>query len=104
MNPLSLSEDRRPLLASICREHGVRRLEIFGSALDADFDDARSDVDLLVQFDSSACTPALQMYFGLREQLERLFGRSVDLVVDGAITNPYLRRAIERQRRLLYAA
>ena len=41
---------------------------------------------------------------GLKEALEDLFGRPVDLVEATAVRNPYLRADIERSRELLYAA
>ena len=43
-------------------------------------------------------------YFGLREDLEGLFGRPVDLVMIAAVTNPYFLKNIESTRRVLYAA
>jgi hypothetical protein len=43
-------------------------------------------------------------YFGLLEELEQLFGRSVDLIVDSAIRNPYFRQSIQRKKALLYGA
>ena len=43
-------------------------------------------------------------YFGLKEELERLFGRPVDLVSLASLSNPYFIREIEASRRLLYAA
>jgi predicted nucleotidyltransferase len=60
-----------------------------------------SDLDFLVEFDSGA---SLEGYLGLRDDLEALFGRSVDLVMPTAIRNPYIRAAIERDRQLVYAA
>lgn len=63
-----------------------------------------TDIDFLVEFDSTTSLPALDRYFGLKEDLESLLGRPVDLVMPGAVTNPYLRAEIERDRRLLYAA
>jgi predicted nucleotidyltransferase len=59
----------------------VRRLNLFGSAARGDFDPQRSDVDFLVEFDRTH-TDAL--YFGLKEALEGLLGRPVDLVESGA--------------------
>ena len=43
-------------------------------------------------------------YFDLQEALEKLFGRRVDLVPVSAIRNPYFLKAIQNQRRVLYAA
>jgi predicted nucleotidyltransferase len=44
-------------------------------------------------------------YFDFHAALERLFGRSVDLVEQSAIRNPYFRQAVDHgQRVLLYVA
>ena len=42
---------RLPEIAELCRAHHVRRLAVFGSAVREDFDPARSDIDLLVEFE-----------------------------------------------------
>jgi predicted nucleotidyltransferase len=41
-------------------------------------------------------------YFGLREGLETLFQRRADVLTEGSIENPYLRRSIEAERRPLF--
>ena len=41
-------------------------------------------------------------YFGLMEDLERLLGGRVELVVGTAIKNPYFRRSVEQTSTLLY--
>lgn len=94
-----LAEVRR-----ICRRFHVRRLEIFGSAARGDFDPMRSDVDFVVEFERDMRVKALDAYFGLKDALETLFGRPVDLVMSGAIENPYLRRNIDQSRETVYAA
>lgn len=91
-------------LRQLCRQHHVRRLEVFGSAARGDFDPRRSDVDFLVEFEADATTGALDTYFGLKEALETLLGRPVDLVMPDAIENPYLKRSIEDSRETVYAA
>ena len=92
-----------PALASLCRRFHVRRLDLFGSATTGRFDADRSDLDFLVAFDESLPTGAYaDAYFGLREGLEELFRRTIDLVAEPALQNPYLRRSIEAQRRTLY--
>ncbi|MDE0111001.1 MAG: nucleotidyltransferase domain-containing protein [Albidovulum sp.] len=65
-------------LAAFCRAHGIRRLAIFGSALRADFE-VKSDIDLLVEFNSGR-TPGLLGIAGMEIELSTLFGgRKVDL-------------------------
>ena len=100
---LQLIEMRRRDIAELCRRFHINRLEVFGSAArGSDFDPAKSDVDLLVTYESSTSRPTLKEYFEFREQLEALFGRSVDLVMAGAVRNPYIRADIERSRELVY--
>lgn len=102
MQPLIAS--RRGQLSELCRRFPVRRLEVFGSATRDDFDPERSDVDLLVEFEPGSPLRALDACFGLKEALESLFGRPVDLVMPDAVANPYLRARIEKSRETLYAA
>jgi hypothetical protein len=88
----------------MCERYGVARLEAFGSALRDDFDPDKSDLDLLVEFKPMEPYARVEAYFGLLEQLRELLGYEVDLVMVGAVKNPYIARAIERTKQLLYAA
>ncbi len=90
-------------VAELCRRFQVQRLSVFGSALTADFDPATSDVDFLVEFIDGA-EGLFDAYFGLKEELERLLGRPVDLVMPKALANPYFAESVNRTRRDLYAA
>lgn len=96
-------EKHRTEIEALCREYGVTMLDVFGSATRDDFDEARSDVDFLVEFSYDTGRGALRDYFGLKADLEHLLGRSVDLV-SGTVENPYIRRAIEADREPIYAA
>jgi len=95
---------RREDIEHLCQRFQVRRLELFGSAADGRFSAASSDVDFLVEFSPLAPGAYADCYFGLREALEELYGRPVDLVVDSAIKNPYFRQAVEQSKVLVYAA
>lgn len=97
-------ETRRDELAALCARHGVRRLDLFGSAATGRFDPQTSDFDFLVDFESAPPAEMADRYFGLLESLEALLGRPVDLVMSSAIRNPYFRQAVESSRTLLYAA
>lgn len=89
-------------LSNLCAIYGVKRLELFGSASGPDFDLENSDLDFLVEFAENHSIGAFDRYFGLKEDLERLFQRSVDLVEIPAIKNPYFRQAVERDKVLVY--
>lgn len=92
-------------IRDLCREFGVARLEIFGSATGAAFDPERSDVDFLVEYlPNTDLGPWMTRYFELEERLAELLGRPVDLVMVGALRNPYFIQSVNDSRRLLYAA
>ena len=102
---ISLIENNREALKDLCVRYRVRRLEIFGSALtNHNFDTELSDLDFLVEFLSLKQGEYADTYFGLLEAFENLFSRHVDLVMTGAIKNPYFLEAINKDRKLLYAA
>jgi hypothetical protein len=102
MNPLIQS--KLGALADICAKRRVRRLALFGSAAGERFDPATSDLNLLVEFQPMSPAQHADSYFGLLEDLEKLFRLPVDLVEPGPIRNPYFRQAIEQTRVLLYEA
>jgi predicted nucleotidyltransferase len=97
-------DDHRAALADLCHRHHVQSLSVFGSASRDDFDPDRSDVDLLVEFEPLPEGEYADTYFGLREALEDLLGRDIDLVTVSAIRNPYVKADVERTRTLVYAA
>ena len=90
-------------LNQLCRERGIARLELFGSALGGNFR-SDSDVDLLCTLrPDSRCT--LLGWADLQLKLEEFFGRPVDLVSRWAIErsqNPYRRNAILSSARPIY--
>ena len=89
-------------IPELCRRYGVARLELFGSAVTDSFDPERSDLDFLVEFDADP-NGLFDRYFGLKEALEALYGRPVDLVSVGALRNPYFIAAVNRTRQVVYA-
>lgn len=90
----SLIGVKRPEIAALCRRFHVRRLEVFGSAARGeDFDPARSDADFLVEFGPDA-DQEFDAYAGMKQALERMLDRPVDLVERQAIeqSRNYIRR------------
>jgi len=99
----SLIERYRDEVATLCRLTGAKRLDAFGSAVRADFNPASSDLDLLVEFDDLPPAKYADAYFSLKESLESLFGRPVDLVTESSLDNPYFRDRVYAERRPVYA-
>ena len=68
----------RDQIVDFCRRWKITELSLFGSALRDDFR-ADSDVDLLVTFEPGAAWKFDDL-LEMKEGLEKLFGRTVDLV------------------------
>jgi len=75
-------------IAEACRTHHVRRLAVFGSAARSDFDPARSDVDLLVEFEPIGAEHYFDNKHDLRNSLTTVFARKIDLLTWKSIRNP----------------
>lgn len=101
MSPLI--DDNLAEIGQLCRLHGVRKLEVFGSILRSDFDPERSDVDVLVEFEPQVAS-SFANFLDLKEALEGLLRRPVDLVELHTIRNRRLRRYIEQSKSPVYAA
>jgi uncharacterized protein len=89
-------------LNAFCRKWRVQELALFGSVLREDFS-PDSDVDVLVTFDREAPW-SLWDVITMREELERMLGRKVDLVEKDAIRNPFRCREILRTHQVIHAA
>ncbi len=85
---LAALAERRPEVAA---RFGVKRLSLFGSAARDEMGEA-SDVDVLVEFEGPA---TFRGYFDLKDYLETLLGRTVDLVTERGL-RPRARRHVER--------
>lgn len=81
--------------------HNVKSLFAFGSVCTDQFDD-KSDVDLLISFEPMEYGEYADTYFNLADKLENLLQRSVDLVTDKSLSNPYFVESINKTKTLLY--
>jgi len=100
----NILENSRQEITQACRRHGVARLDAFGSSLRDDFRPDESDLDLLVEFGPMEPYERVDAYFGLLEELRTLLCSKIDLVMAGAVKNPYITSDINRTRRMIYAA
>lgn len=98
-----LIQRHRDGIAALCRAHGVARLHVVGSAARGAMEPS-SDVDLLVEFRPEPPGGPFAAYMGLKEGLERLLGRGVDLITPGSAVNPVFRASIEAGKVAVYAA
>ena len=98
---MNLIETNIQRIIDLCRKHQVNRLFVFGSILTNRFNDD-SDIDLVVDFNNIDLSEYVNNYFDLKDSLQSLLGREVDLLEDKAINNPVLRRNIDRTKQLIY--
>ena len=98
---IPLIENNRSRLESVCREFGVERLDVFGSAASGQFREATSDLDFVAEFGGERIGIA-DRYLGFSEALESLFGRRVEVLTERSIRNPIFRRSVERERQRVY--
>ena len=89
-------------IEEFCRKWSIAELALFGSVLRPDFR-PESDIDVLVTFASDAKWD-LWDFVAIKDELETLLGRSVDLVEKGAVRNPLLRRGILSNNEVICAA
>jgi predicted nucleotidyltransferase len=89
-------------VSAFCRKWRVAEMSLFGSAVREDFQ-VDSDVDVLVRFEVGAPWNLLE-FTTMRDELAAIFEREVDLIEEAAVTNPFRRTAILRDKRVIYAA
>jgi uncharacterized protein len=100
----SLIANQQPAVAALCRRTRAKRLALFGSAACGRFDPAASDLDFLVVFEELPAADYSDAYFELKQGLESLFERSVDLLTEANLRNPYLRQRVEAEKLMLYGS
>ncbi len=99
LNQIAIPYDQ---LATLCQQWKINELSFFGSVLRQDFDAQKSDLDVMVDFKpESHCS-----LFGLskmRDQLEILLGRKVDLITKKGLRNPIIRKNILESAYVVYS-
>lgn len=98
---MKLLENNISQIVALCRKHKVSKLFAFGSILTNCFND-ESDVDFLVSFNKSEVTDYFDNYFDFKYSLEDLLGRTVDLLEEQTIKNPYLKKNVDATKALIY--
>ena len=98
---MKLIDSNKDRLYELCENHKVKELYLFGSVLSDNFKDS-SDIDMLIQFYQVDLMEYFDNYMDLKEKLEKLFNRPVDLVENQAIRNPVFRKVVDREKQLIY--
>jgi len=88
-------------LKRLCTLYNVEKMYLFGSILNSNFN-KDSDIDFLVKFKSIEISTYFDNYMDFKENLEKLFGREVDLVEEQTLRNPILINSINKSKELIY--
>ena len=88
-------------LKKLCVTYNVEKMYLFGSSLNSNFNE-KSDIDLLVKFKHIELSKYFDNYIDLKEKLESLLGREVDLLEEQTLKNPILIKSINNSKELIY--
>jgi len=95
-------QNKIPSMVALMKKHKVKRAYAFGSVVKGDFN-KDSDIDILIAFEDNLDPVEYgQHYFDLAEQLEELLERSVDLVTEASLKNPYFIKNLNETKVPLY--
>lgn len=89
-------------IQQLCVSHKVKTLYAFGSVLSENFNHS-SDVDLVVDFENLDIHEYADNYFDLKFSLQEVLKRPIDLLEEKAIRNPFFRKILDIQKKLIYA-
>jgi len=89
-------------IKDFCGKWKIKEFSFFGSVLREDFR-PDSDIDVLVSFEETVSW-SLYDIVAMKDELQAIFGRDVDIVEKGAVRNPFRRHSIMTRREILYAA
>lgn len=102
---MNLLEQHKTEITNLCKQYKVQELYAFGSVLNENRFNEQSDIDLIVKFNNDVdIIDYVDLFFGLIENLERVFKRKVDLYTLNPIENRFLRENIESTKQIVYAA
>jgi len=89
-------------LIELAKRHGLKELAFFGSILSDRFG-PESDIDVLIEFlpDVNA---SLYDLVDIKDELETIFNRKVDVVEKAGLRNPWRRHGILSHYEVIYAA
>ena len=88
---------------SLCDKHKVKHLFVFGSVLTEKFTD-QSDIDFIADIQLVDPIEYAENYFEFKFQLEDLLNRPIDLLEERGVKNSYLRKRIDKTKKVIYEA
>jgi uncharacterized protein len=102
MKPKIQIEQRPMEFMTLCKNHNVANLYVFGSSFSDNFKEESSDIDMLIEIDTEDPIERGENLMSIWDKLESFFQRKVDLLTPSSIKNPVLLKSIEETKMLLY--
>src|SRR5699024_3754274 len=98
---MKISDENLERIKQLCKEYKVKNFSIFGSVLTDNFC-LDSDIDFVVDFDESDPIKYTDLSFQLKEKLELILKRQIDLIEERGIKNSFLRKEIDESKVVIY--
>ena len=90
-------------LADLCNNNlAISKLYFFGSVLSPKFNETTSDIDVFVEVADLPPEICGENLIDLWDNLEILFNRKVDLLTENSLRNPFLKKEVEQNKKLIY--
>lgn len=98
---MKITEKNIDRIKKLCKKYKVKSFSAFGSVIRDDFKDD-SDIDFVVDFDETDPFKYTDLYFQLKENLEKLLQRQIDLIEERGIKNQFFRKELDNTKILIY--
>ena len=98
---MKIEEIKLKQIQELCKINKVKSLFAFGSVLRSDFNES-SDIDLIVDFNEKDPIKYTDLYFNLKDKLETILTRNVDLLEERAIKNKFFREELDNTKVKIY--
>ncbi len=98
---MKISKKNIEHIKELCKEYKVKTFSAFGSVVRDDFNE-NSDLDFIVDFEEKDPFKYTDLYFKLKDKLEVLLKRQIDLVEERAIRNNFFKKELEETKVLIY--
>jgi len=98
----SIVSNKLPQIETLCKEHKVKELYIFGSRGLGGKPTKNSDFDLMVEIDEPNPINKGRLLISLYNKFERLFNHKVDLITPDSIRNAIFEEYVGTSKQLIY--
>lgn len=98
---MQISEKNIEQIKQLCKELRVKNFAVIGSVLTDNFS-SDSDIDFVVDFDENDPIKYTDLYFQLKDKLERILMRQIDLIEERGIKNSFFRKEIDESKVVIY--